>query len=239
MRRLFTALAATGILAATALNASAQDRLLTSDDLFPWKGWYMSVHGGGVFKGNENGTLTASGVPGSVGSRHRFDTGFQLGGALGYSWQFAGTPWALRVEGEYTYSRNNADTLSGGGLTGSVNGALQNHSIMGNLYVDYTWRKWVPYVGAGVGVAMTNLTTSAPGGTVQIDGSDANLAVQAMAGIDYKILPRWKLGVGYKYQAVFSNSYDIVANGTNTTVGKANLGTIDSHTVLLKLGYLF
>lgn len=239
MRRLFTALAATGILAATTVGASAQDRLLTSDDLFPWKGWYMSVHGGIGFKGNENGSLSASGSSSSVASRHRFDTGFQLGAALGYSWQFSGTPWALRVEAEYTYSRNNADTMSEGGVTGSVNGALQNHSLMGNLYVDYTWRKWVPYVGAGVGVAITNLTTSASGSPAEIDGSDANFAVQAMAGIDYKILPRWKLGVGYKYQAVFSNSYDIVATGTNTTVGKANLGTIDSHTVMIKLGYLF
>jgi opacity protein-like surface antigen len=238
MRRLFTALAATGILTASAMPSFAQDRLLTGDDLFPWKGWYASVFGGIHFKGNENGTTSVTGL-GSIGSRHRFDTGFQAGVALGYSWQFTGTPWALRLEGEYAFSHNGADTLSLGGVTGSVNGSLRNHSIVGNLYVDYHWGKWVPYLGAGVGVAITHLNSGVPGAPLQIDGTDTNFAVQAMAGIDYKILPRWKLGVGYKYQAVFSNSYDVVVTGSNTSVGKANLGTIDSHTVLLKLGYLF
>ena len=97
----------------------------------------------------------------------------------------------------------------------------------------------VPYVGAGAGLVFTRLTTTAPGSPVEIKGSDTNFGFQAMAGVDYKILPRWRLGVGYKYQMVFGTDYDIKLSGTNTNVGRAKLGTIDSHTILMKLTYQF
>lgn len=246
MRRLFTALAATGFLAASGAAATAQNttpaapgqkRLLTSDDLYPWRGWYVSVFGGVHLQGDEGGTSSIGGL--SAGSNHDFDTGFQAGVAIGWSWQFGVTNWAIRTEAEYAYSRNSSDSISAAGLSASTGGALQNHSFMGNIYLDYHWRRLVPYVGAGAGLVFTRLTTTAPGSPVEIKGSDTNFGFQAMAGVDYKILPRWRLGVGYKYQMVFGTDYDIKLSGTNTNVGRAKLGTIDSHTILMKLTYQF
>ena len=242
MKRIMTAVmaAAFSVAATTAAQAQGQGqgKLLTSDDLFPWKGVYISAFGGITFLGTENGSAT---VFGTVGTRNTFDTGFTAGVALGYSWQFAGTPWAIRAEGEYSYTRNSNDkfTNQGFGITANANGRFESNNFMANMYVDYHLRRFVPYIGAGIGLSLTRFSLNVPGGIVDTDGSDVNFAVQAMAGIDYKVLPRLRLGVGYRYQAIFNTDYDVNLTGTNTQVGKQKLGTVDSHMILFKLTYLF
>ena len=226
------------VLAATA--ARAQDRLLTGDDLYPWRGWYVSVFGGVRLQPDERSTATsivAPGVPSPF--RHGFANGFSAGVALGRSWRLGASPWAIRLEGEYAYARNGVDKLYAG-MTRPGTGALQSYSFMANAYVDYRWRRLIPYVGGGVGVALMDLnaaTPTIPGATFGT-GRDTNLAVQAIAGIDVLVLPRWRLGVAYKYQAVFGNKFDLVLAGLGK-VGDFDVGTITSHTILVRLSYLF
>lgn len=249
MARISVLIASVALAIVAAGGAHAQGRPLTGDDLFPWKGWYVSLSGGISLQGDEQSTATdpdpEPGDPASFLVRQRFNTGFAAGAAIGFSWRITGTPWGLRFEGEYSYARNTVDTLSAMGQSINVNGALQRHSFIGNVYLDFNRGRWVPYVGAGLGLSVAHLTSRAPGvdedgeENDRIDGSSVGFAVQALVGLDYKILPRWRLGVGYKYQATFNNRFEAVDGEDGSSLGKSDFGMVDSHTIFLKLSYLF
>lgn len=249
MRDFLIALATAGSLVGTTVGALAQDRSLSGDGLQAWNGWYVSAFGGVRFQNDQHVTAANPdpdpGEPTSARIRNRFDTGFTAGAALGYSWQVGRTPWALRLEGEYSYARNSADSFSALGDTIGVDGALQRHSFMANVYVDYDWGRWVPYIGAGGGFYLAHLRTG-PNGVDEdgdpndrIDGSHVGAAVQAMAGIFYKITPRWRVGVGYRYQATFDNKFAAIDGEDGSNLGTVDFGLADSHMVLVKLNYLF
>ncbi len=249
MRAFLIVLAAAGALIGTTAGALAQDRSLSGGALHPWNGFYVSAFGGVHFQNDQHVTAhnpdPDPGEPTTARIRNSFDTGFTAGAALGYSWQVGRTPWALRLEGEYSYARDSANSFSALGQSVSVTGALQRHSFMANVYLDYDWGRWVPYIGAGVGLYLARLRTGPRGvdedgdPNDRIDGSHVGPAVQAMAGIYYKITPRWRLGVGYRYQATFDNKFAAIDGEDGSNLGTVNFGMADSHMILVKLNYLF
>ncbi|MBM3528313.1 MAG: porin family protein [Alphaproteobacteria bacterium] len=81
--------------------------------------------------------------------------------------------------------------------------SIDTTAILANGYFDLgTWYRLTPYVGAGAGVSYTRTydyrNTALPNQLVQV-GTKWNLAWAAMAGISYRILPRWDIDVGYRY----------------------------------------
>src|SRR5246127_3303872 len=134
--------------------------------LFPPPGtpgaFYIGPEGGWTKLTDQTDTINGrivSTVPGQALSLPRrsvtanFDSGFNVGGRLGYQWG----PW--RFEEEYSYRRNALSSLSGnGGLgpvvtgSGGFQGQRQAHAIMTNVIYDFTIGWPVsPHVGAGIG----------------------------------------------------------------------------------------
>src|SRR5437588_7508793 len=113
------------LLAALPLTAQAQS-------LQPG-GVYVGLEGGlnWMFNSSFTSTLTVAPVfSASTTSRTSYNTGFVLGGVVGYD--FIGP----RVELEGAY-RENAGTLTVGGFSGNAGVQFNQANLMGNLYYDF------------------------------------------------------------------------------------------------------
>lgn len=124
------------------------------------KAWYVSVFGGGNFitdnVGFTNGITTDD---------TDFDSGFTLGGAVGYRWHNARLGWLVpRTEFEVNYSENDVDTLdfSGNGIGNEVvnsDSNVSSVSFLANLFFDAPnafGNGITPYFGGGIGVSVVN-----------------------------------------------------------------------------------
>lgn len=58
-------------------------------------------------------------------------------------------------------------------------------------------RRWTPYVGAGVGINVPHVEVTRPSGTT-FDYAFGGLALQAQAGVSYKITDNWSAFAEYK-----------------------------------------
>jgi OmpA-OmpF porin, OOP family len=156
-----------------------------------------------------------------------FDSGFNVGGRVGYQWG----PW--RFEEEYSYRRNALSSLGNnaglGGVvisSGGVDGQRSAHAIMTNVIYDFTigW-PISPHIGAGIGAVdiidsvSLNATTigALPAGVAQtppglvpvpqtfggtlLKGSGWQFGYQAIGGIRYDFSPAVSFDLDYRYLA--------------------------------------
>ena len=153
-------------------------------------GFYIGAEGGVNWLLNNSFTSTLSVAPifvGSTTTNASFNTGFVLGGSLGYD--FIGP--RLEVEGVY---RENTGTLSIAGLPGSAGVNINQVSIMGNVYYDFlAGSAIVPYIGAGAGVAFLN--AGALGATAQ----STQFAYQGIVGVGWNIDQTFRLNLEGRY----------------------------------------
>ena len=181
-------------------------------------GFYIGAEGGAnwVFNTSPTSTFTFAG-PSSFGtfssnSNAYFDTGFVVGGALGYD--FIG----LRVEAEGVY-RENTGTLAVGGLSAGFN--FHEVAIMGNVYYDFlAGSAIVPYIGAGAGVAF--LEAGALGATRQ----STQFAYQGILGVGWNINSTFRLNLEGRYFGTtapnFSNQGSLGGTQYNLTYSPQN-----------------
>jgi opacity protein-like surface antigen len=135
---------------------------------------------------------------GPVGGRFENDPAFVINGAIGVELN----PM-IRIEGEIGYHHNTADVP--GFIDEFTFGVV---SFMGNGYFDIpTQSPLRPYVGAGLGFAISNLEDEA-GGFVA-DDSDMVAAFQLMAGLGFDISPRATVTFGYRYFTTTDPDYNI------------------------------
>src|SRR5438309_1328233 len=124
--------------------------------------FYIGPEGGWTKLTNQTDTINGQIVTGtgsaalSIPRRTitaNFDSGFNVGGRLGYQWG----PW--RFEEEYNYRRNGLSSLSATGIFGNTitsggqfTGQRFSHAIMTNVIYDFTigW-PISPHIGAGIG----------------------------------------------------------------------------------------
>ncbi|SJZ88895.1 Opacity protein [Enhydrobacter aerosaccus] len=130
---------------------------------------------------------------------YQSQTGYALGGKLGYD--FVGP----RVELEGMY-RNNISSgwVNFPGAISYVNGQINQFALMGNALYDFTpGAKFVPYVGAGIGVAFIDPSVSA-GCTM----CSTQFAYQAIGGIGYNAAPNVRFNLETRYYGTTNgNSY--------------------------------
>src|SRR6266404_5336496 len=207
--------------------------------------FYIGPEGGWTKLTNQTDTINGQIVTGTGGAAlsiprrtitANFDSGFNVGGRLGYQWG----PW--RFEEEYNYRRNGLSSLSATGIFGNTitsggqfTGQRFAHAIMTNVIYDFTigW-PISPHIGAGVGavdiidsVTLNNTTINAlppgvaqtPAGLVPVPqtfggtflkGSGWQFGYQAIGGIRYDFSPTVAFDLDYRYLATtdptFSNS---------------------------------
>ena len=125
-----------------------------------------------------------SGFLAAVDAEIEFDTGFNVGGSVGYN--FGNN---LRAEGEVAYRAADISDITALGISASsvgfiVTGDVEVISFMANAFYDIpTGSDWTPFVGAGLGAAMVSLSL------LGADDDDTVLAYQIGAGVSYHLSP--------------------------------------------------
>ncbi len=162
---------------------------------------------------------TDSDLSGAASGDVDFDLGWVGAVAVGY-----GFGNGLRLEGELSYRRNDADDLSG---EGKVAG------FMANMLYDFDVSpKFVPYIGLGAGLAIVEFDEVSPIGGSSVEDDDTVFAWQAIAGVAIPIRDQLDLTFDYRY-------FDVPDVDLQTELG----GSIDteyaSHSVMIGLRYRF
>jgi opacity protein-like surface antigen len=131
------------------------------------------------------------------------DTGWFIGGAVGYSLGQLVTP-GLRVEVEVAYRHNQVDgdwsSATPATSTGVIDYDHTSTAVMANVWYDFDVGGFRPYVGGGIGWADVEvdgayITSPDP----VIDASDDGFAWQLGGGINFPVSPNVQLGFGYRY----------------------------------------
>jgi OmpA-OmpF porin, OOP family len=207
--------------------------------LFPPPGtpgaFYIGPEGGWTSLPNQTDTINGRIVTGPGGAAlslprrsvtANFDSGFNVGGRVGYQWG----PW--RFEEEYSFRRNGLSSLSANNVFGTTvtsgggrfDGQRTSHAIMTNVIYDFTIGWPVsPHIGAGIGavdiidsVSLNSTTIGAlPPGVLQtppglvplpqtfggtiLKGSGWQFGYQAIAGIRYDFSPAVSFDLDYRY----------------------------------------
>lgn len=217
------------LVAAVFISVSASS-LATAQDAAP----YASVFGGiNVLHDNDfeinssDPSITGfSTLPGKM----FFDPSGIVGAAVGYNWG------AFAAEAELAGRRGlfNREELSGVG-TIPLGGRYDAISVMANVYYRFhNETRFVPYVGAGAGVAFLSANVTPPGAP-PIEINDTRAALQAIAGIAVPLGDRAELGLEYRYFTTDRPSYEIDIGGAT---GLANIGN-NSSSVLVRLNWKF
>ncbi len=161
-----------------------------------YQGMYLGVRGGATWL--EDTSLSTASPNGGVGRHLEFETGYNVGGFVG--WDLG----MFRLEGEVSYRENEIDSIrSGGVLLGGAGGNASSLALMMNAYYDFEMG-WplTPYIGAGIGVARykaDGITGAGLGFTV--DDEDTKLAYQGIVGVSYAITDAVSLSADYRYFA--------------------------------------
>ncbi len=177
----------------------------------------------------------------SLGWTTEFDTGFAIGGQVGYAFENG-----LRIEAELAFSQYDVDTHSGltvggtdidgvdvavltrgaadagnptvGAVIADGQGDVTNFGLFGNVFYDIkTGSGFKPFVGAGIGFQAVDVEY-VPSGVDVADESDTVLAYQLMAGASFEVTDSVEVFGQYTYRAGFDDA-DIELNLLPATLG--------------------
>jgi len=136
--------------------------------------------------------------PGEESEELSYDTGWTLGAAVGYRFN------NVRVEGELSYQKNDADQLSQMGDISDMKGDATSTALLVNGYYDFANESaFTPYISAGLGYAKVETNDM---NVVGSSGSDFNeddgvFAYQVGAGVGYAVNENVTLDLKYRYFA--------------------------------------
>ncbi len=157
--------------------------------------WYVSAHGGADF-----GTKSKVKEGNFNGSEAKYKTGFNVGAAVGHSFD------DFRFELELGYKNLKAKEINSvtAGVAGpkatNLSGGLSIFSLMGNVYYDLPVMDQVDlYFGAGLGMANVRADITEKATPFKVDGHANVFAYQLMAGPAYKINDQWTVSLGYRF----------------------------------------
>ncbi len=177
-------------------------------------GWYLRA-GGGYLMPHSN-RLT---VDGTVVAPGAASSGWSVGGGLGYRF----TDW-MRAEASLDYLSL--------GRTGRPFASFSTSATvaLANLYLDLpTWSGFTPYVGGGLGFAVTALDA---GLLLPAQRNDTRFAWSLATGVSYAIDASWAVDFGYRYISLGSPDYPGLFETTR-------VDTLGTHELRLTLRYQF
>ncbi len=190
-------------------------------------GFYIGAEGGINWLLNTTSTanVTAGGFAGSGQANLNTQLGWTAGGMIGYD--FIGP----RVELESRFIQNTA-TLTAPGIAGSLGATVNQVPIMANVYYDFlAGGQFVPYIGAGAGIAFTNLT----GGGFSNSGSNVQFAYQGMVGVGWNIDSQFRVNLEGRYFGTTQPNYTFSAPGAAINGNFTN----NNFSAMLSLQYKF
>lgn len=137
----------------------------------------------------------------AVSSEVTFDTGW--GGLAAVGWRYLPVEdIGPRVELELGYQQNDVENFKANNTNvAGVSGEASVVTVMANLMFDiYTDSEWLPYFGAGIGLASIDSEISAGGTTESSD--DTVVAGQAVVGMAYALTDTTFLTLDYRYLVI-------------------------------------
>jgi OOP family OmpA-OmpF porin len=159
-----------------------------------------------------------------------FDTGFAVGGAIG--WYAFPTIPSLRTEIDLSYREADVDKI--GPLDGA--GEVSVFSAMVNVIYDIDLDFPVtPYIGVGIGLGLAD-ADSDNGAFLNIDDDSLEFAWNVLLGAAYQLNDSVSLTAGYKYLGITDPEFDTTAAGASFTLDAED---VQSHEFLLGLRYGF
>ena len=155
--------------------------------------WYFMVSAGAAFPSDTD--FSTLGINGSI----NYSTGFHA--FIGGGYRF--TPW-ISAELEVGYLHLPIDSISLPGGTATIDGTSRGFALFGNVVLTYPeWQTIRPYIGGGPGFVhrfSTDFTATSGGTTVTGDlGSSTDFAVQAKAGIDFRLTESVSIAPEYRF----------------------------------------
>lgn len=199
------------------------------------EGPYVSISGGvslpndsrnaGSFTADVPATEDFGPIPAGtpLGWRTEFDTGYALGGQVGYAFN---NGFRVELEGSYTrygIDRHSGLTVGGANIDGvdvavltrgepsALNptvgaviddgqGRVSNFGLFANVFYDIDLgNSFKPYIGAGLGYQWADVRYQ-PSGVDVADANDGGLAYQLMAGASLALSPRAELFGQYTWR---------------------------------------
>ncbi len=155
------------------------------------------AQGGGLYAGAGAGVSFAndSDVTGSgINTQLGLDTVGTYHGMFGYAFDNG-----FRTEVEL--GNRDSDVQSIGGATSSQGTVGLFHAMLNGYYDINTGTKFVPYVGAGLGVGLLDFDGINPIGGVPLNDSDTVFTYQGIAGVSYRFSERADVYADYRYMA--------------------------------------
>ncbi len=173
-------------------------------------GPYLSGDVGASFVQDTDGVF--EGVPGTL----KLNRGVRFGLAAGYT--LASQPtYEAAVQFETGFLFNEAKKVDIGFGDLSLDGDFYQVPVLADIL--YTFRcgpRFVPYIGVGGGGVYHKLDIdSVEGIPVGMSEDSFDPAVQAMAGLRYKLTERSEIGVGYKFLATFADEDTVQAHAVS------------------------
>jgi outer membrane protein OmpA-like peptidoglycan-associated protein len=166
-----------------------------------------------------------SDVSGGASGDVDFDVNWVGAVAVGY-----GFGNGVRVEGELSHRRSDADDFSGVSLSGKATAT----GLMANVLYDFDVSpRFVPYLGLGAGLAVVDADrlTPIPAGDF-VDDDDTVFAWQVIAGVAVPLNERLDLTADYRY-------FDADNVDLTSAAGVSIDSEYSSHSVMIGLRYRF
>ena len=184
-------------------------------------GLYIGAGAGINIRQDDNFSLKGTNVDG-VSS---YDVGPAGNIYLGYDWG------SFRADAEVSLRTNDVTEAKIDNNTFAKNGYFRTIGIMANGYYDFDFGSaFVPYIGAGVGVAMLNSELKANGN--KFNDFNTQFAYQGIAGVSYNFEPNIAFNLEYRYLGNTEPTF--TDNGVKLKYDSSN-----NHTILLGVRYTF
>jgi opacity protein-like surface antigen len=178
--------------------------LLLASPVLAASGFYLGSHGGLLLVDDSRNDRIDSSTEGRF--IIEFDPGAHAAAVLGYNLADAFPRIGIgRIELEAALRQSDLDKISfleGGPLP--AGGKVRVESLMFNTFGEHRESlPWLPYVGAGAGVARLKMQNVSTLGGPVVDDDDTVFAWQAGAGLGYQAFRHLAFDLGYRYfQAV-------------------------------------
>jgi hypothetical protein len=175
-------------------------------------GWYLTL-GVGASKPADRSWQTND-LDFTANGNLQYGGGVSADGGVGYDFG------AVRTELTYAYNRASLNDISvrssflDGATDVSGSGIINKNDVMGSVYLDVPFGRWIPYIGGGIGY--TNIST--PGFTAGDyrfgSGNRGLFGWQAKAGLTYAINYNWDVYGEGVYQGASGYTNDDLRFGS-------------------------
>jgi outer membrane protein len=155
--------------------------------------WYASIYGTFSSLSAQQMSESRPGAP-TLSGKAKFGAGTGFGGALGRNF---GPEYSAEIAWDY----QSAPLKSIGGV--AIKGDYASNIYWLNAYRRFaSAQAWTPYIGAGIGYVQ-EIDIDVERGGVELEYSrSGTLGLQAIAGVNYALSPRWALMADAKWMRV-------------------------------------